>query len=84
MTKILINIPTELLEEVDGRAREEKMTRSEATRLALRIWLKSRRYIVPAERPGFAEIEERMRAVAGSDRTSLTAAAMIRRDRESH
>jgi metal-responsive CopG/Arc/MetJ family transcriptional regulator len=84
MAKILINIPAELLEEVDRRAREEKMTRSEATRLALRSWLRSRKYVAPIQRSGFAEIEERMRATAASKRRSVPAEAMIRKERESH
>ncbi len=84
MTKILINIPDELLEEVDRRAKEEKMTRSEATRLALRAWLQSERYIPPFRRPGFAEIEERMRAAARLHKGSVPAESLVRRERERH
>ena len=84
MAKILINIPDELLEEVDRRAREEKMTRSEATRLALRGWLRSGKYVAPIHRPGFAEIEARMSKAAKSNRSSDPAEALIRRERKSH
>ena len=84
MAKILINIPAALLEEVNRKAKEEKMTRSEATRQALRSWLRSRKYVAPIQRPGFAEIEERMRAAAGSNRSSIPAEAMIRKERESY
>ncbi len=84
MTKILINIPAELLEEVDRRAREEKMTRSEATRLALRTWLRSEKYVAPIHRTGFAEIAARMSAAARSKRSSVPAETLIRKDRERH
>ena len=84
MAKILIHIPDELLEEVDRRARKENMNRSEATRLALRAWLRSEKYVAPFHRPGFAEIEARMRTMAESKRASLPAEALIRKDRESH
>jgi metal-responsive CopG/Arc/MetJ family transcriptional regulator len=84
MSKILINIPEELLEEVDRKAREENMTRSEATRLALRAWLRSGKYVAPLDRPGFAAIEARIRAAAKSNRSSLSSGVLIRKDRESH
>ena len=84
MAKILINIPDGLLEEVDRKAGEENMTRSEATRLALRIWLKSESYIAPVHRPGFVGIQKRMRAAAKTSTTSSQAEALIRKDRESH
>jgi metal-responsive CopG/Arc/MetJ family transcriptional regulator len=84
MSKILINIPGELLEEVDHRAREEKMTRSEAIRLALREWMRTRNYVAPNQRPGFCEIEKRMRAAAESNQSGITAEALIRKERESH
>jgi len=84
MAKILINIPSELLEEVDRRAREENMTRSEATRFALRVWLRSEPYIAPMHRPGFADIAERMRAAAKSNSGSVPAETLIRKGRESH
>ena len=84
MAKILINIPEGLLEKVDRRAKEEKMTRSEATRAALRAWLRSGKYIAPIHKPGFADIEARMRAAAMSNRSSFPAEALIRKDRESH
>jgi hypothetical protein len=84
MAKILINIPSELLEQVDRRAREENMTRSEATRLALRVWLRPGKYVAPLHRPGFADIEERMWVAAKSNRSAVPAEALIRKDRESH
>lgn len=84
MTKILINIPEELLAEVDRRAREENMTRSEATRLALRAWLRSGEYVAPLHRPGFAEVVKRMQAAAKSKRGSVPAEVLIRKDREGH
>ncbi len=84
MKKILVNIPEDLLEKVDKKAREEHMTRSEATRLALHAWLRQDRYVAPLHRPGFAQIEARMKDAASRDRTSLPAGIQIRKDREGH
>jgi Arc/MetJ-type ribon-helix-helix transcriptional regulator len=84
MKKILINIPDDLLEKVDKRAREENMNRSEAVRLALHAWLRPGKYVAPLHRPGFAQIEARIRAAASSSRTSLPAEIQIRKDREAH
>jgi len=82
MTKILINIPEELLEKVDRRAKEDGMSRSEATRWALREWLKSPKYMPPMYRPGYEKIRERMMKAARSNVTSEPAEVLIRRDRE--
>ncbi len=84
MRKILINIPDVLLEEVDRRAGEEDMTRSEAIRLALRAWLRSGEYVAPLHRPGFAEIVKRMKEAARSQGGSLPAEALLRKDRDNH
>lgn len=84
MAKILINIPDELLEEVDSKARKENMTRSEAARHALRVWLRSNKYAAPMNRPGFAEIEARMKDAGKINLMPMPAEALLRKDRESH
>jgi hypothetical protein len=84
MKKILINIPDDLLEKIDKKAREEHMTRSEATRLALHAWLRAGKYVAPLYRPGFAQIEARIKAAVSRGRTFPSAESQIRKDREGH
>lgn len=84
VTKILLNIPEELLEKVDRRANEDGMNRSEATRWALREWLKSPKYVPPMHRPGYEKIRARMMKAAKLNVPPEPAEVLIRRDRESH
>ena len=82
--KILINIPEELLEKVDRKAKEDCMSRSEAVRWALRAWLNSPEYAPPMNRPGYEEIKSRMMEAARMSMASEPAEVLIRKDRESH
>ena len=84
MKKILINIPEELLEKVDRKAKEDCMSRSEAVRWALRAWLNSPKYVPPMNRPGYEEIKSRMMEAARMSMASEPAEVLIRKDRESH
>ncbi len=84
MTKILINIPEELLEKVDHKAKEDGMSRSEAVRWALRGWLNSPKYVPPIYRPGYEEIRLRMFKAARLSVTSEPAEVSTRKDRQSH
>jgi len=84
VTKILINVPDEMLEKVDRKAKEDGMSRSEAVRWALRAWLKSPKYVPPMRRPGYERIRERMLEASRVNVTSEPAEVLIRRDRESN
>ncbi len=84
MTKVLINMPEELLEEVDRKAKEDGMSRSEAVRWALRGWLQSPKYVPPMSRPGYKKLRARMMKAAKLNVTSEPSEVQIRKDRESH
>jgi Arc/MetJ-type ribon-helix-helix transcriptional regulator len=84
VTKILINVPDEMLEKLDRKATEDGMNRSEAVRWALRAWLTSPKYVPPIHRPGHERIRERMLKASRLNVTSEPAEVLIRRDRESH
>ncbi len=84
MTKVLINMPDALLEEVDRKAKEDGMSRSEAVRWALRGWLHSPKYVPPMHRPGYEEMRARMMKATRLTAKSEPAEVLIRKDRESH
>lgn len=82
MAKILINVPDEMLKQVDKKAKKNHLTRSEATREAFRRWLADADYLAPANRAGFGGILERMMRASKANKGEGTAEKWIREDRE--
>ncbi len=60
MARILISMPDEFLDKVDGLATEEQRTRSELVREALRTYLKRSRIANPQKASSNAKILEEL------------------------
>lgn len=60
MARILISMPDEFLDRVDGLANEEQRTRSELVREALRTYLKRSRIANPQKAANNAQILEEL------------------------
>lgn len=60
MARILISMPDEFLDKVDGLANEEQRTRSELVREALRSYIKRSKIANPAKAVNNAKILEEL------------------------
>ncbi len=85
MSKILLEIPDQLLRQVDAKAKINHLKRSEAARQALSFWIKEGQdHIPPMERPGIREMIREMDAFRHRGRSRKSSEQLIREDRESH
>jgi metal-responsive CopG/Arc/MetJ family transcriptional regulator len=86
MHKLLLNIPEDLLEETDMKARRVHIRRSEAVRQALRSWVSEDAGLSPKDRPGFQTRLTRIESVrcqASARVKPVDAARWVRADRDS-
>ncbi len=82
MQKLLIHIPEGLVRELDAKARENHLNRSEALRESVRFWTRHQASTAPKNLKDIRRILKEMDQARKEGRSRKSAEAMVREDRE--